>query len=348
MTRASARPTLAQSVLLAVLATSLTAPLAAQEPPAAPREQREARGRVVLPRDSGEVSPVAGAWVTLHRIAAQRAGPVDSVRTDADGRYRFVYATSADDAATWVASATRAGIAHFSAPLGTRDAGQASGEIVVFDTTSAAPEVHVRGRHLVVFAARPGGRREVMEVYEIENHGLRTVVPRGDTAAVWSAPLPRGARDIRAGDGILSDDAVRFRDGRAELVAPFSPGLQQLSIRYTLPAGAFPLSLALREDAEFLEVLVEDPLARVTGAGLVEVESHTVEGHALRRFLSRRVPAGAALTVTLPGGGQAQRGSVVAVLVAATVVAMSAAMAVALRRPSDLPRVVLAAQRPPG
>ena len=35
--------------------------------------------------------PVANVWVTLHRVAAVGAGPMDSTRTGADGRYAFAF-----------------------------------------------------------------------------------------------------------------------------------------------------------------------------------------------------------------------------------------------------------------
>lgn len=312
---------------------------------AAPLERREARGRVVTPGDSGDVRPVPGTWVTLHRIAPDRAGPVDSVRTDADGRYAISYEASPDDSASWVASAFRAGIAHFSPPFeGGTPAGD-RGEIIVFDTTSATADVHVRGRHLVVYAAKPGAARQVMEVYELDHHGARTAVARGDTVPVWSAPLPPGAREPRVGEADIAADGVRFRGGRAEVLAPLPPGLRQLAIRYELPATAFPFRLALREDTEFLEVLVEDPFARVTGAGLAEVDRASVDGHELRRYLSRRVAAGAAVRVELPTAATARRAPAVALVVAISVVAMSAAFVVAMRRAPDR---VLAAPAGPG
>lgn len=317
--------------MLALVLAGIGAQPAAGQP--APLERREARGRVVMPADSGDVRPVPGAWVTLHRIGSDRAGPVDSVRAGADGRYVIPYASSAEDSATWVASAMRAGIAHFSPPFSGATPEAERGEIVLFDTSSVAAEVHVRGRHLVVFAAKAGEPREVMEVYELDHHGLRTAVSGGDTVPVWSAPLPRAAIAPRVGDADIAAEAVRFQPGRAEVFAPLPPGLRQLAIRYTLPPAAFPFELALREDTEFLEVLVEEPFARVTGAGLAEVERSTVDGHELRRFLARRVERGATVRVELPGIAASRRAPAVALVVGLSVVAMGAALALALRRP---------------
>ena len=41
---------------------------------------------------------VPGAWVTLHRVAPDSSGPVDSVRADAGGRYSMRYKPLGGDA----------------------------------------------------------------------------------------------------------------------------------------------------------------------------------------------------------------------------------------------------------
>ena len=94
---------------------------------------------------------VKQAWVTLHRVAADSSGPVDSVRTDANGRYSIRYKPAGGDA-VYFASSTYSGVAYFTAPLPPRDATGDDGEITVFDTTSAPVRIQTRGRHLVVSA----------------------------------------------------------------------------------------------------------------------------------------------------------------------------------------------------
>jgi len=44
-------------------------------------------GRVL--RGGRDTVPLANAWVQLHRLARESTGPVDSVRSDARGRYRL-------------------------------------------------------------------------------------------------------------------------------------------------------------------------------------------------------------------------------------------------------------------
>ena len=72
---------------------AIATPLAAQDsaqastPGTAPSV---VEGRVMRPAVTGEV-PVAGVVVTIHRVGTDSSGPIDSVRTDARGAYRFAY-----------------------------------------------------------------------------------------------------------------------------------------------------------------------------------------------------------------------------------------------------------------
>jgi hypothetical protein len=296
---------------------------------------RVLRGRVITPIDSGEPRPMPGVWVTLHRIGHDRAGPVDSVRTAQDGGYAFRVRIADDDSASWIASALHAGIAHFSDELSASGGESGAGEIVVFDTTGAPLAMHVEGRHLVLFGGRAGAPREVLEVYEIANEGTRTAVSRDDAHPVWSAPLPSRATDVRLEPGDLAPEAARLDGGRVRVYAPITPGLRRIAFRYRLPASAFPFEVVLREDAQALEVLVEDPLARVDARGLVEQDRSTFDGRPFRRFLARHASRGTVLRVELPGAAVRRRVSAVAIVAGIAAVAMCAALFVGLRRPAD-------------
>ena len=50
--------------------------------------------------------PIAGVRVVLHRVGADNAGPLDSMLTDARGRYHFQYAKSGSPDAIYFVSAT--------------------------------------------------------------------------------------------------------------------------------------------------------------------------------------------------------------------------------------------------
>ena len=125
-----------------VTAVLPVATLIAQTPvPTSPAESqaeslapRVVSGRVVRPGASGMLT-VPGAWVTLHRVAPDSSGPVDSVRADAGGRYSIRYRPAGGDA-VYFASSMFGGVAYFTPPLPATDAGGDAGEITVFDTTS--------------------------------------------------------------------------------------------------------------------------------------------------------------------------------------------------------------------
>ncbi len=308
------------------------------EPGAAPvqavGESRSVRGRVVR---GGEASarPVAGAWVVLHRVGSDRAAPLDSVRTDAAGRYAFRYRTSGDAGALYFVSSTYGGIAYFTSPLRTAVVSGDDAELVAYDTTSAPVEIRVRARHVVFSAPDSTRTRTVVEIFELSNDSSVTRVARGDSGEVWASILLEGAREPRTGQTDFSPEAVRFVDGRARLVAPFAPGLKQVSFSYTLPAADEDFSLLVAAPADVVEVLVEDPLARVEGGGVVAAGPTTVSGRTYARFLGQNVGGNTVVRVHAPTRGPASSGQlrvfiIVAALGTALLVGLARAM---MRRP---------------
>lgn len=256
-------------------------------------------GRVVRPGERSIV-PVPGVWVTLHRVGSDTAGPLDSTRTGASGRYAFHYRRTGSADAVYFVSAFYHGIAYFSAPLrGARVTGD-DAEITVFDTTSGPLTLHVRGRHIVIGAAQADGTRDVVEVYELSNDSSVTLVSPDDERPTWTAIIPAEASNFAAGQGDISPRSLSADSGRVTTVAAFAPGLKQLSFSYRIPSGAFPLSIPVERDAVVLEVLVEEPSAEVTGAKLKRVAPATIEGRTFVRFLAQDVPANAVVRIALP------------------------------------------------
>jgi hypothetical protein len=258
-------------------------------------------GRVVKPGGDSVVA-VAGARVTLHRVGTDHAGPLDSTFTRANGSYAFTYRRTGADDAIYFVSSSHDGVAYFSHPLNAGDDSGDDGEIVVFDTTSRAVPVTVRGRHLIVSRAAPDGERTVTEVFELSNDTSVTRVAPNESAsgAVWSSIIPSAAVGPVVADGDIPAAAVRFADARALVYAPFAPGMKQLAFHYDLPAEAFPLRVPLEKGAVVLEVLVEDPTATVSGAKLRAVAPVAIEGHEFHRFLASDVPANAVAVVGVP------------------------------------------------
>lgn len=283
------------AALLTLLWIALAAPLHSV---AAQQQQSRVAGRVVQPGGDSVVG-VANVLVTIHRVAPDSAGPMDSMRTSATGAYAFRYRRWGSSDAIYFVSASHDGVAYFTPPLQEGDVRGDDGEITVFDTTSRRVPIVIRGRHLIVQRPGEGGARIVTEVYELSNDSSVTKVARSDDAAgaVWSASIPPGASAAAVSEGDIPAAAVRFVDGRALLFAPLPPGIRQLAFHYTLGAGDFPLKIPVERPTQVLEVLVEERDARVQGARLHEVASVAVSGRELRRFLASDVPANAVITV---------------------------------------------------
>jgi hypothetical protein len=319
-------PGLRRGFLLAV-AMAAAVPLAAQG------RARSIEGRVTRPGAGGRDLPVSGEWVILHRVGSDAAAPLDSMRTRADGGYRFRYTASGDSMAVYFVSATRGGVAYFTAP--TREASVRGGtaDLVVFDTTSAPVPIAVRGRHVIVTAPDTAtGARTVIEVYELGNDSTVARVPGVAQRPTFEAPLPDGVTSVTGGQGDVSPDAVRADEGRVRVWAPIAPGLKQLSFSYELPSSRTTLAAAVETPIPVLEVLVEDPRGTATGAGLVEADPVQVEGRPFKRFLAQDVAAPALIEVTAPGPEATASGLRVMLVVTAIGAAMLLGLGMAFMR----------------
>jgi hypothetical protein len=316
----------------------LASPATAQELelPPPPPTRASVVGRVVIPGPKRETG-VPGVMVTLHRVGPDSAGPLDSARTGADGRYTIAYRRFGSDQALYFAAAVYRGIAYFSAPL--RSARETSGdaEITVFDTTSRVVPLTVQGRHVVVSAPHPDGSRDVVEVYELSNDTTVTVVGRDSLTPVWSAPIPRGASNFAGGQGDVAAAALMRQGDRAVMLAPFGPGVKQLSYSYSLKESAFPLRITLDRQAGVLEVLLEEQGAQARSASLRAQGVATTQGRTFKRFLAQGAPAGEELRIDVPTAAAGTRTSVLVGLAIVIALAMAAALTRALReRPPRL------------
>jgi hypothetical protein len=282
----------------------------------APAAARSVEGRVI--RAVGESErPVVGEWVTLHRVAQDGAAPLDSMRTDADGRYGFRYRPFGSEDAIYFVSARYGGIAYFAPPLRASVVRGDDADIAVFDTSSAPAPTIVRGRHLIVSAEDSVGRRSVVEVFEVSNDSTVTFLARpGDTRGTFSVALPPAHRDFQVGQGDVPPDAVEMRGGRAVVVAPFAPGLKQLSFSYSLDADDFPLALAVERPTAVIEVLVEDATSTATGARLTPVDPVTIDDRNFRRFLAQDARARDTVRIAIAGAGVRTRQFVPGLLLA--------------------------------
>ena len=277
-------------------------------------------------------TPVPGIVVTLHRVGVDSSGPIDSVRTDARGGYRIAYRRFGSTEAIYFVSAVYRGIAYFSSPVRAAVTRGDDAEIIVFDTTTGPVRFTVQGHHYVIGAPRPTGQRDIVEVYEISNDTVVTSVGRDSLAAVWSAPLPRGLSGFTAASGDVAASSLRARDGRVELVAPFAPGVKQLSFTYVLEPKSFPLEITLDRPNALLEVLLEEAAAQVRSPLLRSEGTATTQGRTFKRFIAQNVPAGERVRIEVPSSAAAARSTVVVALSVGLALAMVGALWVAYRR----------------
>jgi hypothetical protein len=155
----------------------------AQRPDSSHAERR-VDGRVVRGTREGQ-QPVANQWVVLHRVGPDRAGPLDSTRTAANGRFSIRYRESGDTSALYFASTSYGGVAYFTSPLRAPVVRGDDATLTVFDTTSGPVAIKVGGRHVIVGAVQPNGRRPVGEVYDLENDSTVTLVARDSASPLW-------------------------------------------------------------------------------------------------------------------------------------------------------------------
>ncbi|MEP6732438.1 MAG: hypothetical protein ABJE10_17465 [bacterium] len=286
-------------------------------------------GKVVTPNAAKEI-PIPGIYVTLHRVATDSSGPVDSVRTNAQGEYVIRYRRPREDQGVYFAAAVYRGIAYFSAPIQSARAQGEEAEITVFDTTSKPIDFHVRGHHVVVSAPRPEGSRDVVEVWELSNDTTATAVGKDTLSPVWTTALPSGASNLRAGQGDVGPGAIVERENRVALIAPFGPGVKQISYSYSLPASRFPLRVVIDKPTSVLEVLLEEPLAQASGGTLRATDAATTSGRTFKRFLGQDVSPGEAVRITVPTTSATTRTRVLATVAALIALIMAGALARAL------------------
>ena len=299
---------------------------------------RTVQGRVRIPTrvggDSTGMGPARNLWVTLHRVGKDTAGPIASVRSDAAGGYRFAYKPFGTGDAVYFASTTYGGIAYFTAPLRDANAAGDAAEITVFDTTSRTFPMSVKGRHLIVSKADSADMRTIVEVFELSNDSLVTLVTAEQQNAppTWSVAIPAAAIDVRANEGEISPDAFAAQNGRVNVFAPIAPGVKQVAFSYKLPSSSFPLRVRAERPVVVFEVLVEEAQGDVKGQGFAAVDPVTLERRNFRRFLAQDVKADADLVVEVPAGATSGRNLYIAGLLVAVGFLMMMSLARSMQR----------------
>jgi hypothetical protein len=302
-------------------------------PPPPPPSDAMVQGRVTTPGPTSEIG-VPGVFVTVHRVGPDAQGPLDSVRTDATGRYALKYRRFGSDEALYFAATVYRGIAYFSAPLRPGLTRGDDAAITVFETTTHPVALTIQGHHIVVSAPGPDGARTVVEVYELSNDTTVTAIGRDSLTPVWSAPIPRAAMRFHGGQGDVAPSNLAVRGGRVTMNAAFGPGVKQLSYSYSLPESAFPLRFRNERLTVVQEVLLEEPGAQARSPSLRSQDTVHAQGHTFKRFLAQGSPAGEELRIDVPTAAAGTRTRVLIGVAVLFVLAMGAALARALARRS--------------
>jgi hypothetical protein len=302
---------------------------------------RKVEGRVSRGTRAAQL-PLANQLVVLHRVGRDRSGPLDSTRTSASGWFTFRYRPSGDSAAIYFATTSYGGIVYPTAPFRSSVVSSADASITVFDTTSGPVPIKVGGRHIVIGAPQPNGRRPVGEVYDLENDTTVTVIARDSVTPVWSTQIPAAATQFQLNaSGELASGAISRRGTNVGMFAPVSPGIRQVAFTYELPASAFPLRITAGQPVGLLEVLVQEPTARVEAASLREVPPANAEGRVFRRFLAQDLKPGAVLRIDVPRMTVTARKSIYHAVLYVLIAVMVIALAFAVRRGRRSTRAVL-------
>ena len=295
-------------------------------------------GRIV--HGGRDDAPLAGRWAVLHRVTREGGAPLDSQRTDGAGRFRFAL-RSVDTSAIYFASTEWHGIGYFSVPVRVMGTPADTLEpLTVYDTSSAGPPIQLV-RRLVTVAriSETDGSFDVLEALFLQNPGNTARISTDTARPVWVMALPRGAIQLRAGEGDVSPEAVVRRGDSLAVYGTLAPGpLRQLTVNYSLPADIGRLEVPIDQATGQVDVYVEGKGVAAVGPALQSMGSDTIEGRTFSRFTASELAAGGVITVTLPG---ARLGPQLALplLVGAVVLLLGVGAWWALRRrPAPAPR----------
>lgn len=293
--------------------------------PIAAGAQVRAGGRVVRVTAT-DTLPVQGAKVMLHRIGRQLQGPVDSMMSDANGRFRFRF--TADTSAVYLVSSGWSGIEYFSSPLHTEPSLPDTALVLVVSDTSSNAKVETVSRHIVISKPTQDGLRAALEIVVIANPGARTRIAPDTLHPAWSASLPKNVAGFTAGSGDFSSEALIVRNDSVQVYAPIAPGDKQLLYTYAVPPNPGKVTIPVGDSIGTLTILLEEKDLEALGGGLVPLDSQVIEGRTFMKW-EGAVKAGSVITIKFPGD---TTGWVIPALVGGLALALLIVGAMAVRR----------------
>ncbi len=262
-------------------------------------------GRVLLGgRDS---VPLRGTWVVLHRVTRQSGGPIDSVRTDAAGRYRMQLQrprAAADSGAMYVVATSHDSLAYFSLPINVQGRTAARVEdLVVYSATKGTPPIELARRLVTIGLPGADGTREVLEILELQNTGLSTRITDDTLVPTWSGAIPPSAIQFQAGQGDISGEAIKRVGDRVFVLGAIPPGQpKQLTYGYTVPAGGGTFAIPIDQATRDLNLLVEDTVAAPQAPGVESLGVQQIEDRRFAAYRAGPLAPGDRVTIGLPRG----------------------------------------------
>ena len=258
-------------------------------------------GRVL--RGGRDTIPLAQAMVVLHRVSRDNAGPIDSMHSDARGRYRFEV-RHPDSTGAYIVTVWYDSIAYVSNALtmGGRPIVHVD-DIVTYPTTIDGPPIALARRLATIARAGDEGTREVLEILELENHGVTTRIAKDSLQPVWAGRVPEHTGQFRGGQGDISAEAIRFRGDSVLVLAPIGPGpAKQVSYAYSISAGVRTFVLPIDQATAEVNLLVEDTLARVRANKLDTLGVQAIEQRRFAAYRAGPLSAGDRVEIDLPAG----------------------------------------------
>lgn len=294
-------------------------------------------GRVLL--GGRDTVPLPNAMVVLHHVSRESAGPIDSVRSDARGRYR-IELRRPDSSGAYVVTVWFDSIAYVSSAFsaGGRPIAHVD-DIVTYPTTTDGPPIEITRRLATIARATDEGTREVLEILELENRGVTTRIARDSLQPTWSGRVPERTSQFRGGQGDISAEAMRFRNDSVLVLAPIGPGpAKQVSYAYTVASGTRRLVIPIDQATAEVNLLVEDTLAPVHALKLDSLGIQEIEGRRFAAWRTGPLAAGALVEIELPAG-KFRAQMLVPYVIGVFAVAMVLALVWALRRRGAPPRL---------
>lgn len=272
--------------------------------------------------------------VVLHRVTPEEAGPVDSVRVEAGGRFRLPLPGTPvpGSGEVFFASVRYEGILYYGDAVTAPEQLEEPYAIRAYPTRRAPPgglPLPIAVRNVFVDHGALGW--ELTDLLEIRNDSSVTFVPGAQGEPVWRYPLPTGARGARAGRTDAGPQGIRFREGAVEVTGPIPPGGRLVVIQYDMEEMEFSLPAPGRTGV--LEVLVREPAPALHLEGLARQPSVELEeGSTYLRWAGEDLEDRAVRVREGEPGGELVAGWVIVVL--ALILALVAIWAVVIREGS--------------